>query len=523
MSTVHMMDQRISLTIAGMEVSLATLGHALYHLNRHQHEPGIVARPEHLADITLVRDGVPMEVVEERRPSGRVFGIRGSGSERALLFDMIDEVDRDVMRVDGVLRAPHEMSYFDWMAVVSVGSAAYNVFPCFPGTTDAEVDFMTLCTEEYFRRFGHSHCGPTYDGQQTNSRHDVHVAYALMYGKFVPEHVVAWYRDGAGQRKSKASDLGGFDIVLAAPELRGSLTPEQFRFLGLFVREQAPEAASELPLTVTALKPYVDVLSRLGAGATYVDADNALTAAGLLQVQPRPETTMEVHPTDTSTLSEPVRELYAMLTDARFEAQVKRLDNDRSKGQVTEREYLRQMAIAKDARLTASPKFAVEMVAAIENRDVDYLLNVLDQADGNEISKAFMAKRYGVKIKGLNRQRRRAAIYSFCGFSAGQQADREANLTSMKNSRQQDRAAKEATELAERVNVRTPSGIKSMRQFVDDAVADGFSELIKHRNGKFQWNLFNPKTHMAMGLSVAHGGLAYAREALKLPVRTLAA
>lgn len=520
MSKAHLMDQRISLTIGGMQVNLATLGHALYHLNRHQAEPGTLPRPDHVDNIVLVRDGVQMEVIEERRPSGRVFGIRSPGSEQALLLDMIDEIDHAIMRVDGILRAPHELSYFDWMAVVSVGSAAYSVFPCFPGKSDRDADFMTLCTQEYFRRFGHSHSGPTYDGMQTNSRHDVHVAYALMYGKPVPAHVVEWYRNGAGQPKAMASDLGGFNIVLAVPELRGVLTPERFRFLGLFVRDVNKTAAQALPLTANALKPYVEVLARLHEGGTYVDADNALTAAGLLQARVRPDALKVVQPPDTATLSEAALELHTMLADRIFEAEMKRLDNGKAKGQITDREYHFRTELAKHGRLTASPGYAVEMVSAIENRNVDYLLAVLDQADGNETSKAFVAKRYGVKVKGLNRQGRRRAIYAFCGFNAEQQADHEAKLASRKNDTLRNIAAKDATEQAERVNIRTSGGIKTMRQFVDDAVAEGFSTLIKHRVGKFQWALFNPQTRMALGLSVAHGGLAYAREALMLPVHT---
>lgn len=511
-------SQRYSLTIRGYEVQLATLGHVLYHVNRHETDPGFLPCPETLADIIVLREGDPMTVVEERRPSGRVFGIRFSQSEKAAFIAMIDEIDHAVLRVDGVLRAPHDMSYYDWVAARSVGSAAYNVYPCFPGESDAEVDFMSLCTEEFVRRFGYGHCGPSYDGRQTNSRHDVHVAYALMRGKAVPEHVVEWYREGPGQRKSKAADLQGFEIAIAVPELRGALTPDQFRYLASALRDIAKDNGTEVPLTWEALKPYAAVLARLGAYATSVDADNALTQAGLLKVQGMPETVKAATPTDVSTQPESAQELHTMLADAVFESTVKRLEEERGKGNLSEREYLRQMEIAKHCRATYSPAYAVEMAEAIEKRDVTFLLRVLDQADGNEISKAFMAMRYGVKLKGLNQQKRRAAIFAFCGYSAEQQAQHEAGLTRARESRLQDRAAREATELAEQVKVDTPDGVKTMRQFIDDAVAQGFNKLLKYRRGKFQWCLFNQEKGSILGIPVNHGGLAYARDALRLPV-----
>ncbi|MBR8327848.1 hypothetical protein KDW40_19145 [Burkholderia cenocepacia] len=516
------MKHSISLTINGYQANVATLGHALYHLNRHVTDPGSLPRPEALSDIMLLRNGVPMTVVEQRRPSGRVFGICTAGSENSFFLEMIDEIDREVMRVDGILRAPHEMTFFDWMAVTSVGSAAYNVYPCFPGDTDAEVDFMSLCQQEFHSRFGHGHNGPLYDGQQTNARHDVHVAYALMYGKPVPEDVVEWYREGPGLRKGRASDLGGFEIVLALPELRGALTPEQFRFLSNVVRAAEKKAAQGVTMTADALSPYIAVLSKLGPNATFVDADNALTAAGLLQVEDLPESMKAAQPSDISGMSEAAQQLHRMLADATFASESTRLAREHQTGNLSDREYARQLNMARHTHATRPTSYAIAMTKAIETRDVDYLLRIVDQASGNETSKEFMFKRYDVKIKGLNREKRRAAIFSFCGFTAEQQALYEAKIAQAKNTRLQDLAAKDATEQAERVNVRAPDGIKTMRQFVDDAVSNGFSKLVKYRRGHFQWHLFNPDTKMALGLSVTHGGLAYARDALHLSVLSVA-
>ncbi|WP_321935493.1 hypothetical protein [Paraburkholderia sp. J8-2] len=517
MNQQHIISQRYSLTIDGMQVELATLGHVLYHLNRHEMDPGVLPRPETLERINATCDGEALNVVEQRRPSGRVFGIWTSGSEKQAFLSMIDEIDREIMRIDGVQRAPHEMSYYDWMAVVSVGRAAYNLYPCFPGRTDVEVDFMSLCTEEFFRRFGHGHNGPVYGNGDTNARHDVHVAYALMQGKPVPEYVIAWYRDGDGQRKSKATDLSGFDVVLAVPELRGALTPDQFRFLSHARREIEKQTGEKLPVTFDALKPYVEVLTRLDRKATSVDADNALTEAGLLKTPGLPET-MTATPPDLSALSEATRELHAMLADAQFENTVKRLDLERSNGNLSERAYLSGMEIAKRSRETYSPTWAIQMATAIEKRDVEFLLRALDQADSNETSKLFFAKRYGVKLKGLNQQKRRAAIYAYCGYSPELQAQHEGKLQGAKEATMREREAKHAAEVAERVKVKTPDGVKTMRQFIDDAVADGFTMLLEHRHGKFHWCLFNPEKRTILGLSVSQGGLAYARDTLRLPV-----
>jgi hypothetical protein len=504
------------LKVGSIEVIVATLGQVISYLNaRRPFDALPLPKPASIEDVTLTRGGETLNVVRSDRGE---FGVVQHGTGHDILLAMIDEIDREFVRPGGVLRAPHEMTRREWNAVVAVGSAAYGVYPCFTAEQRQERfpvetagfgithrDLSDLCTAEFWQRFGYTHNGPSYHGRDTNSRHEIHVEYALIKGKHVPEHVLREYRDG--DARELVADAG-FGAMVNIPSLRGRLTPEQFFNLRVVVRDADKLDGSKL-------EPFVSAILELPVGATSVEVDDHLFAKGLV---PALEIKQQPAAVDTGLLTSAVaRDLYDALATAAYRGIVDRADVDRAKGNLSRRGYLRQCAIADVTRNGYSTSYAQELGEAMENRAVGFLLTVLDQADGsNETSKQVFAKHYGVKLRGLNATKRRDAIFAFCGFEAPQRKQYEEAEQAAKEKKQRNRETEAAIQTADNTVLNFATGRVTVKAFIDKAVADGFNQLLKHRQGKHTWWLVNPTTGSGMGLAAKSGMLEYARDGLHL-------
>jgi len=504
------------LKVGSIEVAAATLGQVLSYLNAWPPLDMLpLPVPSSVEDVTVTRDGQPLSLV--RNTYGK-FGVVQPGAARDILLAMIDEIDREFVRREGVVRLPHEMTRREWNAVVAVGSAAYGVYPCFTveqqmerfpvepaGFGITERDLSDLCTSEFRQRFGYTHNGPRYHGHDTNSRHEVHVEYALIKGKNVPEHVLREYRDGDAR---ELVDDAGLRLVVDIPSLRGRLTPEQIWNLRVVVRDTEK-------LDATTVEPFVIAILELPSEATSVEVDDHLFAKGIL---PAIEIKQQAATVDASALKSDVsRDLYDALATAAYKGIVDRADAERARMNISRREYLRQCAIADQARNGYPTAYALELGEAMENRNIGFLLTVLDQADGsNETSKRVFAKHYGVKLRGLNATKRRAAIFAFCGFDAAQRKQFEEAEQAAKEKRLKDEATKAAIKHAEETFLNLTTGRVTVKEFVDKAVTEGFNQLLKHRQGKHAWWLLNPTTGKGMALTAKSGMLEYARDGLRL-------
>ncbi|MFJ1260131.1 hypothetical protein [Cupriavidus sp. CuC1] len=168
------------------------------------------------------------------------FAVRPKGSMREILDTIIGEVDRFILRPDGKVLRPFEVSRDAWEAVVAAGRLGY--FPeealapecCDQGTLFADPDAAFVdpaCyVEQQFRaRFGFGTNGPEYSpGAGINSRHEVHVAYALQRGEKVRDCVLNAYRD--------SPEIGKYDLLwlkdlIAVPALRGALPADKLQAL----------------------------------------------------------------------------------------------------------------------------------------------------------------------------------------------------------------------------------------------------------------------------------------------------
>lgn len=512
-------SSRYQLTIGATMVSLATLGDVLSRLNAWRALDMIAPAGERsLETVAVLRDEQPMKVVH----SEGHFGVQQHGLARDVFLSMLDEVDKEYVRPDGIVRAPHEMRRCEWDAVSKVGSASYHVTPCFtpeqraesfPGTLDPifgelRSDLSDVCEAEFFARFGYGHNGPLYDGLQTNCRHEVHVEYALIYGKHVPEHVLAEYREGYARKC--VDDERCFQLVVDIPELRGSLSISQLYGLSLATR-------NDVPLSSENIQRFLRVVKALATDVSSIEVDDALFAQGLVPAFAAPVTKSAV---DTSLLTTDLaKKFHAALASENYNRMVAKARDERDKMQITQRHFDHDLAIAQMARDVYPTGWAVEMSNAMEARDVTRLLSTLDRADGdNETSKQIFAEVFGVKLRGLNSEKRRAAIFGFCGFDTERRNAYEVASSAANAERIRQADAKRATDSAESVRYRLTDGtIGSGREYVDRAVVAGFDHVFKLRRGKHAWWLLNRTTGQMTTVAAKDGTLDYARIALQLP------
>ncbi len=80
-------------------------------------KPGM--RAEDIAVRHIERGAIPVL----RLPSGQ-FAVRPLGDAEAILTSILDEVDRFIVRPDGKVLRPHEMSRTSWQAVNAAGRLA---------------------------------------------------------------------------------------------------------------------------------------------------------------------------------------------------------------------------------------------------------------------------------------------------------------------------------------------------------------------------------------------------------------
>src|SRR5260370_26834797 len=137
------------------------------------------------------------------------------------------------------------------------------------------------CQAEALARFGFGTAGPEYgDSGQRNSRHEVHLAYALAAGMPVPQEVLDDY---AAMAEPFFSDIPWVKPLLTVPELRGAVPVAKLRPLASVMRHSGKKISSDN----AALLAMVARL--LPKEPTAVEVDDLLYRHGLLDAQPLPD------------------------------------------------------------------------------------------------------------------------------------------------------------------------------------------------------------------------------------------
>jgi hypothetical protein len=359
------------------------------------------------------------------------------------------------------------------------------------------------------QRLGFGAGGPRLSATgQVNSNHGVHVLHALAQNLPVPDEVLADYRvtpEAFGYMEHSGR------VLLDVPALRGTVSLDKLRWISR-VMERDGKAINE---------SNADLLARAAVlmpnDPSYGEVDDVLYRLGFLDKLPLPKMFQE--PVD---LGVPVSSLAARIRDLRADLtrdlQLERVEKDRASGNISEREYLsrRDCALLEHGRW--SFEGGNEIARAIENREVGFLLEFLDQADDSNIAtKAAIQEVLGVKLRRVKPAERRRAIFAMCGFDETAQAAWEAVDAARKATIRKQRETARAREAAAAVTYRMDDGqVVNGAQFVDRLVGQGFSEIRTLKHGATnRYYLGRPGDGLSYQIKSANGTLDYARSVIR--------
>lgn len=458
--------------------------------------------------ISVTMDGLPLEV--DVNPYGK-RGVLQRGDAKEIAVRLLDEVDHAYIRPEGRVRQPWEMMPDEWLALVMLGGAAYNVYPCFTADQRAAVSgFGPYLDDEIYVRFGYGHNGPLFGKpKQSNSRHEVHVAYALAEGKPVPDDVIAWYKG----LPTKGGCVGEwFTVLLDYPEYRGKITAEKLATLAALLRNDGKMVV----LTNENAPFFINLMGELQPDVTMTQMDDFMYQRGLLQVREAP-----LMPKAEGVAYSPLADtLRTRLGLARKAKMIAGAHEAREKYGHTLRELHADLAQAELVPAAEAYGWANLVAEAVDKKDVAVLLSVLDTPDdANRESKKVIRETLGLKILGLKAAERRADIFRFCGYDDAQRAAFEQELDARHAAKKAADDEKSAREHAERATLQLGVGgeVVNGAEYVDRCIAEGFGCITTMRRGATTtyW-LYNPASGMCRSINKANGTLDYARTVRKL-------
>jgi hypothetical protein len=342
----------------------------------------------------------------------------------------------------GKAKQPWQMTRLQWNAVHCIGSMAYRVTPCLSeehyarpyvrsnGETMHVADFIRA---EFYERYGYGHNGPVYDGRQTNSRHEVHVEYALAQNLPVPDEVIDHYLAQATELRHK----GSFAQLLKKPYLRGLLSADWLKCL-VSLLDRNVGGATELTQDNA---DYITGLVKSLPEPSYQQIEDLLFDLGVLKKLPSPQYPKPEMGKPVDAFARVHRDLLAKMMAE--DSQQKVLE-DQAKYHLTKRDLLykaEEIAAIPDAVTYA---FSNKLAQAIVAKDLPFLLSILDQS-GNEASKRAVCTVYGIKLNGVKAKDRRRGIFTLAGYvTEAQYLDAETALS--QNKREQAEKAAEKKE-----------------------------------------------------------------------------
>ena len=507
--------------------TLNTLGDVLVLMNANRSVNDSL--PPLVEHIELTRDDEPLQVVKD---SYGKYGVVQQGNAQEILKMMFEEVDRTYMRPDGVVRKPHQMRRAAWMAANAIGSASYNVYPCFTSEQRRQVchyerpnygertgALSDFCEALFYDTYGFGHNGPAYDNsKQTNCRHEVHVAFALANGIDVPEDVLADY---AISENGKVSNSAGdwFKPLLQFPRLRGAIPVEKFRTLYSVMLH------SHLEFTTENIAGYIEMMREFDKPEPhYAEMDDFLYQKGVLQPypdsDPKPAADLSLA---VSPLALKIRE---HIINGMQAVQKDRADTERKKGNISLREYERTMRNIENEAKSFSLEGANRIAQAVADRNLPFLLQLLDGPDDhNNFTKRALREHLGFNLLNLKAAQRRAAIFTFCGYDAERRTAYENEITEKRRIAALEREKKDAIQQVEQARWQTTGGqLVSGKEYVDSAVAEGFTTISTRPKGRtVEYWLTNPQTGASKNILAKDGTLAYAQIVHGLPMNKQAA
>ncbi|WP_240746139.1 hypothetical protein [Cupriavidus oxalaticus] len=475
-------------------------------------------RPEDIAVRHIEKGEIPVVPLK----SGRL-AIRPCGSARSILARVIDEIDRYIVRSEGKVLRPQEMSRSSWVAVIAAGRLAY--FPdevidmataeagplfhtrdLFEG--EGPFDIAAFVDQEFRRRFGFGRQGPQYAPDASpNARHELHVAFALLRGEKVRECVLQAYRDDPEIGKH---DLDWMRPLIELPALRGALPPAQLHGLCRVMR------LNKLPITSSILGRLLTIMRRLPADSSDVQIDDALFAAGILPpwTVPTPKPPAEENAQPVTNLA---ARIHALISQRQFQESMDKAKAEREARRISQREFDRQACAAAAYRAAYGYEWPNRVALVVMQRNVAAVLQIFDgPKDWNTDSKRALRDEIGVDVFQCSAMTRRRRLFELCGFSEAEQAEWEAHEVIEKAQKRAERELADAMRQADAVKYRLETGqVMSGREYVDFCIDAGFSQLIDEPRGSARrYLIHDPVKRASRPLRAKDGTLDYARACL---------
>lgn len=503
-------------THLGVTRWFGTMGDVLFHLNREfqsQDNPYIA----NTGDLSLEHAGVTYPIGRNKSTRG-IFPLftNAVGSAVEWLDKWISEVLIYAYTKNGTntVLSPQQMTWRQWGAISELSSIAYSVYPMFTSQqraingADESCDYQSIdhyFSKTFFERFGYGHNGTLYDGKQTNSRHDVHVAYALAHGEDVPAEVISDYHN----QKAFSSDLNWFRAVIDKPFLRGRFKSVDHlqAVMSLLTREKNDVDQ----LTEANTNILVDGLSSLRPDANYVEIDNVLFNLGFLKA--RPQSALP----DAGSLGIPcnafAEKLRGALGSSRAKNECARVETDFKSGRLTNREYSYMLGYANSLPGREDCSWANRVATAIQEKSLDAMLAILCGTN-NETSQKAVEQEFGIKLRNVTAAQRRTAVFGLAGFTDPVAIQVEENrMDQAVKDRKQAREFKDALEHAGRYKIKMDGGdVMTCAAFVDTLIERGFDRIESRKTGATRrYYLINPVTRNSYAISKANGTLDYAK------------
>lgn len=467
------------------------------------------------SSILLESDALPASVT---RYNG-TLALRCEGSAAEIVARLFDEVHAFWKGAYGEQVRPWQIRPAHWEELFGLFELA-RAPQCFLSTNqiDAEkaaarearqfFNLSSLFHDAAIARFGFGSGGPPVAGGQVNGRHEVHVAYALLHNQDVPAAVMDDYRT---MDRPFRYDLEWAESLLNVPEIRGRLSASRMQRVSSIMRH------AKQPITAENIDAIVAATAGLPETAGYIDVEDALFDAQIVSAEPLPASFDK-----PVAVGQPINDfavrLRQLLADSRRDNAVDRADMERAQGRMSARRHKRECEMALLSHGRETYEWPNRIAAAIAERDVATLLDLLDTPDDhNRSSKQVIEEFHGVKLRGLKAKARRRAVFALCGLDEAAELEWESADAQRKLEKRKADDAQRARDAAQSARYKRDDGtVIDGVTHVDDAIASGFSEIRNWRAGAvLQYALVNPALNEGRRLQAKDGTLAYARAVLE--------
>lgn len=447
------------------------------------------------------------------------------GSAQDILNSMFAAVAGHSHHPSGKAKAPWKMLRKEWNAITSISSVAFGTVPCF-GKAHAQSICQTrdgsLCSiteylhSEFRARFGYGSNGPAYNNcHDTNSRHDVHIGYAMVNGLPIPDAVLEEYVTEMDLHSR--CDMPWFKLLLAFPTLRGALKEEQLAALVYLTNDKDSLCREVTQENVAQLKSLVCSISAASTSAEY---DDLFFTNGLLaEISYKPQL--------PGTLGDPLNPFAKVLremlvADQRLKSE-ERYAKEALQGHVSLRLKQLQAKSLADHSQYVTYSHANRVAQAIVDKNMVFLISYLDHPDNLSTKKA-IREVYGIELINVTAKARRRGIFMVAGYSTDEsyqdaearfKAEQEKSLATKRAAEAIERQSRElqsAKEVAGRKRFKINEGtVLNGAEFVENLISRGFTKLVDKRAGaSLQHFIMNPADGSGYRLKSVDGTYPYA-------------